>query len=53
LATISTQLDLPGVRERVLEVLRGLLEELGSQGAITALHHLQPRSRLGLGSLER
>ncbi len=54
LATISTQLDLPGVRERVLEVLRGLLEELGSQGAIPQLSITSNLDRdLGLGSLER
>ena len=54
MATISTQLDLPGVRERVLEVLRGLLEELGSQGAIPQLSITSNLDRdLGLGSLER
>ena len=54
MATISTQLDLPGVRERVLEVLRGLLEELGSQGAIPQLSIASNLDRdLGLGSLER
>ena len=54
MATISTQLDLPGVRERVLAVLRGLLEELGSQGAIPQLSITSNLDRdLGLGSLER
>jgi fatty-acyl-CoA synthase len=53
-ATTSTNLDLPGVRERVLEVLRVLLEELGSHGAIPQLSTSSSLDRdLGLGSLER
>jgi 1-acyl-sn-glycerol-3-phosphate acyltransferase len=47
-------LDLPGVRERVLEVVRGLLEELGSHGALAHLSITSNLDRdLGLGSLER
>ncbi len=54
MATTSTQLDLPGVRERVLEVLRGLLEELGSHGVLAQLSITSNLDRdLGLGSLER
>jgi fatty-acyl-CoA synthase len=54
LATISPQLDLPDVRERVLNVLRGLLEELGSHGAVAELSTNSNLDRdLGLGSLER
>jgi fatty-acyl-CoA synthase len=54
LATTSTQLDLPGLRERVMSVLRGLLEELGSHGAIETLTVNSTLDRdLGLGSLER
>jgi 1-acyl-sn-glycerol-3-phosphate acyltransferase len=54
LATTSTQLDLPGVRERVLGVVRGLLEELGSHGAVATLSEKSNLDRdLGLGSLER
>jgi len=53
-ATSSAQLDRPAVRERVLDVLRALLTELGSEGALPILG---PSSRLdrelGLGSLER
>jgi 1-acyl-sn-glycerol-3-phosphate acyltransferase len=53
-ATSTTQLDLPGVRERVLGVVRGLLEELGSHGAIAGLSvHSNFDRDLGLGSLER
>src|SRR5271165_6106290 len=53
-ATTVTQLDLPGVRERVLEVVRGLLEELGSHGAVAELSSSSNLDRdLGLGSLER
>jgi acyl carrier protein len=48
------QFDPTDTRERVLEILRGLLEELGSQGALAMLG---PDSHLdqdfGLGSLER
>jgi 1-acyl-sn-glycerol-3-phosphate acyltransferase len=54
LATTTPQLDLPGVRERVLDVLRGLLEELGSHGAVAELSvHSNLDRDLGLGSLER
>jgi fatty-acyl-CoA synthase len=54
LATTSTQLDLPDVRERVLDVVRGLLEELGSHGALAQLSITSNLDRdLGLGSLER
>ena len=54
MATTSTQLDLPGVRERVLNVVRGLLEELGSHGAVSELTEKSNLDRdLGLGSLER
>jgi 1-acyl-sn-glycerol-3-phosphate acyltransferase len=53
-ATASAQLDRPAVRERVLDMLRALLTELGSEGALPMLG---PSSRLdrelGLGSLER
>ena len=47
-------LDLSDARQRVLDVLRELLEELGSRGALPALapgSHLE--RDLGLGSLER
>ena len=54
MATTSTQLDLPGVRDRVLDVVRGLLEELGSHGALGTLTAASNLDRdLGLGSLER
>ena len=54
MATTSTQLDLPGVRDRVLDVVRGLLEELGSHGAVGTLTATSNLDRdLGLGSLER
>jgi acyl carrier protein len=47
-------MDLPGVRERVLDVVRGLLEELGSHGAVAELSVTSNLDRdLGLGSLER
>jgi fatty-acyl-CoA synthase len=53
-ATTLRQLDQPGVRERVLEVVRGLLEELGSHGAVAELSVTSNLDRdLGLGSLER
>lgn len=53
-ATTSTQLDLPGLRERVMDVVRGLLEELGSHGALETLSPSSNLDRdLGLGSLER
>jgi len=53
-ATPTTQLDRMAVRERVLDVIRGLLEELGSQGALPLLTGKSQLDReLGLGSLER
>jgi fatty-acyl-CoA synthase len=53
-ATSITQLDSSAVRERVLEVIRALLVELGSQGALPMLHPGSQLDReLGLGSLER
>ena len=54
MATTSPQLDLADVRERVLDVLRGLLAELGSHGAVAELTiHSNLDRDLGLGSLER
>lgn len=54
MATPATQLDRSTVRARVLEVIRGLLEELGSQGALPMLSLASQLDRdLGLGSLER
>jgi fatty-acyl-CoA synthase len=54
LATTSPQLDLPGVRARVLGIVRALLEELGSHGAIGDLSiHSNLDRDLGMGSLER
>jgi len=53
-ATPATQLDASKVRERVLEVVRNLLEELGSRGALPMLSAASQLDRdLGLGSLER
>jgi len=53
-ATASTQLDRSSVRERVLEILRSLLSELGSEGALPMLGATSLLDRdLGLGSLER
>jgi fatty-acyl-CoA synthase len=53
-ATTFTKIDVPGVRQRVLHVLRGLLEELGSHGALPQLSATSSLDRdLGLGSLER
>jgi len=53
-ATPATQLDASEVRERVLEVIRSLLEELGSRGALPMLCGASQLDRdLGLGSLER
>jgi fatty-acyl-CoA synthase len=53
-ATPTTQVDRMAVRERVLDVIRGLLEELGSQGALPLLTGSSQLDRdLGLGSLER
>ena len=54
MATTSAQLDYPGVRQRVLDVVRGLLEELGSHGPVAELSEKSNLDRdLGLGSLER
>ena len=54
MATPATQLDVTEVRQRVLEVIRGLLEELGSRGALPMLNGGSQLDRdLGLGSLER
>ena len=54
MATPTTQLDKSGTRERVLQIVRGLLEELGSQGALPLLSATSSLDRdLGLGSLER
>ncbi len=54
MATASAQLDRPAVRERVLDVLRVLLTELGSEGALPILGPSSHLDReLGLGSLER
>ncbi|HZV60310.1 MAG TPA: AMP-binding protein, partial [Candidatus Eremiobacteraceae bacterium] len=54
MATSTTQLDHAVIRDRVLQIVRELLEELGSHGAIPGLNgnsHLD--KDLGLGSLER
>ena len=54
MATPVTQLDRPALRERVMEIIRGLLNELGSQGALPMLNPTSQLDRdLGLGSLER
>ena len=54
MATPTTQLDKPGTRERVLQIVRRLLQELGSQGALPSLSATSLLDRdLGLGSLER
>jgi fatty-acyl-CoA synthase len=53
-ATTTTQLDRSATRERVLEIVREVLQELGSFGALPMLNagsHLD--RELGLGSLER
>jgi hypothetical protein len=53
-ATPTTQIDHSALRARVLDVVRQLLVELGSQGALPLLRlqsNLGPD--LGLGSLER
>jgi fatty-acyl-CoA synthase len=53
-AATAAQLDRAATRERVLEIVRGLLRELGSLGALPILNagsHLD--RELGLGSLER
>ena len=53
-ATPVTQLDYSAVREHVLEEIRGLLDELGSQGALPMLSATSQLDRdLGLGSLAR
>ncbi len=54
MATTAAQLDTSSTRERVLEIVRGLLAELGSQGALPMLTSASLLDRdLGLGSLER
>ncbi len=54
MASAIVQLDRSAVRQRVLEVLRELLAELGSTGAIAMLRETsQLDADLGLGSLER
>ena len=54
MATPTAQLGRSDVRERVLDVVRALLEELGSQGAVAILSAGSQLDRdLGLGSLER
>jgi fatty-acyl-CoA synthase len=53
-ATPTTQIDRTDVRARVLDVVRTLLIELGSQGALPVLGPTSHLDReLGLGSLER
>jgi fatty-acyl-CoA synthase len=53
-ATPATQLDAAEIRERVLQVIRSMLEELGSHGAVPMLSAASQLDRdLGLGSLER
>jgi acyl carrier protein len=52
--TSTAQLDLSSAGERVLDVVRQLLTELGSQGALPMLNSTSHLDRdLGLGSLER
>ena len=54
MATPTTQIDSSALRTRVLEVVRQLLTELGSQGALPLLGLKSNLDRdLGLGSLER
>ena len=54
LATPTAQFERSMVRERVLEEIRGLLQELGSAGAMPMLNGSSHLERdLGLGSLER
>lgn len=54
MATPTTQIDSSTARARVLEVVRQLLVELGSQGALPLLSLQSNLDRdLGLGSLER
>jgi 1-acyl-sn-glycerol-3-phosphate acyltransferase len=51
---MTAQLDRSATRERVLEIVRGLLQELGSFGALPILNASSHLDReLGLGSLER
>jgi fatty-acyl-CoA synthase len=53
-ATPAAQFERSMVRERVLEEIRGLLQELGSEGAVPMLNGGSLLERdLGLGSLER
>ena len=53
-ATPVTQLDRTATRERVIQEIRGLLDELGSHGALPMLNPNSQLDRdLGLGSLER
>src|SRR5262249_33355571 len=54
MATSTPQLGFSATRQRVMEIVRALLEELGSVGAVPLLApnaHLD--RELGLGSLER
>lgn len=54
MAAPSAQLDRSDVRDRVLDLIRVLLEELGSRGAVPILGASSHLDRdLGLGSLER
>ncbi len=54
MATPIVQLDRSAVRQRILDVLRALLVELGSTGALPRLSaSSQLDADLGLGSLER
>ena len=54
MATTTTQLDRSATQERVLDIVREMLQELGSFGALPALHARSHLDReLGLGSLER
>src|SRR5947208_14472647 len=54
MATTTPQLDFSATRERVLEIVRALLQELGSFGALPILTTKSNLDReLGLGSLER
>ncbi len=54
MATPTTQLDSSTLRDRVLDVVKQLLLELGSQGAVPLLSLRSNLDRdLGLGSLER
>jgi len=53
-ATTTAQLDLSATQERVLQIVREVLEELGSFGALPLLRaNSRLDSELGLGSLER